>query len=107
MQKAWDGARQESSKADLELSFVETRASTSSNTLSYPLTVLEKFCTDIESGRTVLGVVVGGGSAARFVITAAASLNLPTLWIPFTHSDFLRQVRTQKYCLRLNLNSIN
>lgn len=92
LQKAWENARLESSKTELELSYVEARAPASADSLSYPLSLLNKFCTDIENGRTVLSLIIGGGSAARFLVTAAASLNMPTLWIPNTHKDFLRQV---------------
>lgn len=82
----------EASQSEVEVSYVEARMSPISDSLSYPLSLINKFCTDIENGKTVLSLVIGGGPAARFLITAAASLNLPALWLPMTHRDFLRQV---------------
>jgi len=90
--KAWEEARLESSYADMDVSYIETRMISMTDSLLYPLSVLNKFCTDIEGGKTVLSLIIGGGSAARFLVTAAAALNLPALWLPFTHRDFLRQV---------------
>ncbi|XP_043258883.1 uncharacterized protein LOC122401043 isoform X2 [Colletes gigas] len=89
IQKAWEKARLESSHADMNVSYIE--APPKIDSLSYPLSLLNKFCTEIKSGKTVLSLIIGGGSAARFLVTAAAALNLPALWLPFTHEDFLRQ----------------
>lgn len=93
VQKAWEEARLESFHADMDVSYIEARMTPMTDSLSYPLSLLNKFCTDIEGGKTVLSLIIGGGSAARFLVTAAAALNLPALWLPFTHRDFLRQVR--------------
>lgn len=90
VQKAWEKARLESSHADTNVSFIEAPLKTDS--LSYPLSLLNKFCNEIKGGKTVLSVIIGGGSAAKFLVTAAASLKIPALWLPFTHEDFLRQV---------------
>lgn len=90
VQKAWEKARLESSHADMNVSFIEAPPKTDS--LSYPLSLLNKFCNEIKGGRTALSIIIGGGSAAKFLVTAAASLNIPALWLPFTHEDFLRQV---------------
>lgn len=93
VQKVWEQARLESFHADMDVSYIETRMTpVTTNSLLYPLSMLNKFCTDIEGGKTVLSLIIGGGSAARFLVTAAAALNLPALWLPFTHRDFLRQV---------------
>ncbi|GAB1859040.1 Glutamate [NMDA] receptor subunit 3A [Camponotus japonicus] len=91
VQKAWEEARLESFHADMDVSYIEARMAPMTDSLSYPLSLLNKFCTDIEGGKTVLSLIIGGGSAARFLVTAAAALNLPALWLPFTHRDFLRQ----------------
>ncbi|XP_071580673.1 uncharacterized protein [Temnothorax nylanderi] len=92
VQKVWEQARLESFHADMDVSYIETRTTpVTTNSLLYPLSMLNKFCTDIEGGKTVLSLIIGGGSAARFLVTAAAALNLPALWLPFTHRDFLRQ----------------
>lgn len=90
VQKAWEKARLESSHADMNVSFIEAPPKTDS--LSHPLSLLNKFCNDVKGGKTVLSLIIGGGSAAKFLVTAAASLNIPVLWLPFTHEDFLRQV---------------
>jgi len=92
VQRAWEEARLESFHADMDVSYIEARMTPITDSLSYPLSLLNKFCTDIEGGKTVLSLIIGGGSAARFLVTAAAALNLPALWLPFTHRDFLRQV---------------
>ncbi|XP_076684460.1 uncharacterized protein LOC143377266 isoform X2 [Andrena cerasifolii] len=89
IQKAWDKARLESSHADMNVSYIE--ALPKADSLTYPLSLLNKFCTEIKAGKTVLSLIIGGGSAARFLVTAAAALNLPALWLPFTHEDYLRQ----------------
>ncbi|KAH0947477.1 hypothetical protein HN011_012204 [Eciton burchellii] len=91
VQRAWEEARLESFHADMDVSYIEARMTPMTDSLSYPLSLLNKFCTDIEGGKTVLSLIIGGGSAARFLVTAAAALNLPALWLPFTHRDFLRQ----------------
>ncbi|XP_011866349.1 PREDICTED: uncharacterized protein LOC105561191 [Vollenhovia emeryi] len=92
VQKVWEQARLESFHADMDVSYIETRMTPMmTNSLLYPLSMLNKFCTDIKGGKTVLSLIIGGGSAARFLVTAAAALNLPALWLPFTHRDFLRQ----------------
>lgn len=90
IQKAWDKARLESTHADMNVSYIE--ALPKAELLTYPLSLLNKFCTEIKAGKTVLSLIIGGGSAARFLITAAAALNLPALWLPFRHEDYLRQV---------------
>ncbi|XP_015601483.1 uncharacterized protein LOC107270719 isoform X2 [Cephus cinctus] len=105
IQRAWEEARLESSQGDVEISYVEARMTLMTDSLSYPLSLLNKFCTDIESGKTVLTLVVGGSSAARFLITAAASVNIPTLWLPFTHRDFLRQGKSGRFEIRLGSGS--
>lgn len=92
VQKAWEEARLESPQAELDVSYVEARVTPVTDSLSYSLLLLNKFCVDVEKGKTILNIVVGGGPPARFLVTAANSLNLPTLWLPFTHKDFLRQV---------------
>lgn len=93
VQKAWEEARLESPQAELDVSYVEARVTPVTDSLSYSLLLLNKFCVDVERGKTILNIVVGGGPPARFLVTAANSLNLPTIWLPFTHKDFLRQVR--------------
>ena len=98
VQRAWEEVRMEASQSDIEVSYVEAR-SPMSEALMYPLSLINTFCNDIENGKTVLSLVIGGGSAARFLITAAASLNLPALWLPMTHRDFLRQVSYWIACL--------
>lgn len=90
--KAWEDARHESSQGIMEVSYVETTTPTSTDSLSYPLMLLDKFCNAIEGERTILSLVIGGGPAARCLIAAATSLNIPTLWLPASHRDFLRQV---------------
>lgn len=92
VQRAWEAARIESSQSELEVSYLEGRMTPMTDSLSYPLALVNKFCTDIENGKTVLSIVIGGGSASRFLMTAADSVNLPALWLPMTHRDFLRQV---------------
>lgn len=94
VQKAWEEARLESPQAELDVSYVEARVTPVTDSLSYSLLLLNRFCADVEKGKTILNIVVGGGPPARFLVTAANSLNLPTLWLPFTHKDFLRQVYT-------------
>ncbi|KZC09190.1 Glutamate [NMDA] receptor subunit 3A, partial [Dufourea novaeangliae] len=89
IQTSWDDARLKSSHADMNVSYIEAPPATDAH--SYPLSLLNKFCTEIKGGKTVLSLIIGGGSAARFLMTAAAALNLPALWLPFTHEDFLRQ----------------
>lgn len=93
VQKAWEDARLESTQGKMEVSYVDTMIPATTDSLSYPLMLLDKFCTAVEGGRTILSLVIGGGPAARFLITAATSLNIPTLWLPSSHKDFLRQVR--------------
>ncbi|XP_047343769.1 uncharacterized protein LOC124946711 isoform X1 [Vespa velutina] len=91
-QRSWEEARLESSsQTDMEVSYIEARITPLTDSLSYSLSLLNKFCTDIEGGKTVLSLIIGGGSAARFLVTAATALNLPALWLPFAHRDFLRQ----------------
>ena len=92
IQAAWEKTRSDASLADVEISYVEARETPVTDSLSYPLSLLNKFCMDIENGKTILSIVVGGGPAARFLITAASSLNLPTLWLPYTYRDFIQQV---------------
>nr|XP_012150507.1 PREDICTED: uncharacterized protein LOC100880472 isoform X3 [Megachile rotundata]XP_012150509.1 PREDICTED: uncharacterized protein LOC100880472 isoform X4 [Megachile rotundata] len=99
VQKAWEKARLESSHADMSVFYVE--APPKKDLLPNPLSLLNKFCNEIEGGKTVLNLVIGGGSAARFLVTAAASLNIPTLWLPFTHEDFLRQGDLGQYESRI------
>ncbi|XP_050596936.1 uncharacterized protein LOC126925434 isoform X3 [Bombus affinis] len=99
VQKAWEKARLESSHADMNVSFIEAPVKTDS--LSYPLSLLSKFCNEIKAGKTVLSLIIGGGSAAKFLVTAAASLNIPALWLPFTHEDFLRQGNIGQYESRI------
>ncbi|XP_076758072.1 uncharacterized protein LOC143427655 isoform X1 [Xylocopa sonorina] len=99
VQKAWEKARLESSHADMNVSFIEAPPKTDS--LSYPLSLLNKFCNEIKGGKTVLSIIIGGGSAARFLVTAAASLHIPALWLPFTHEDFLRQGNLGKFESRI------
>lgn len=93
VQRAWESVRIESSQNEFELSYIEGRMTTISDTSSYPLALINKFCNEIESGKTILSLVIGGGSAARFIMTASNSINLPSLWLPMTHRDFLRQVK--------------
>ncbi|XP_012258107.2 uncharacterized protein LOC105687222 isoform X2 [Athalia rosae] len=101
IQKAWDEARLDSSQGKMEVSYVEVMLPTSTDSLSYSLTLLDKFCTAIEGGRTILSLVIGGGPSARFLMKAATSLNIPTLWLPSSHRDFLRQGRNEKFESRL------
>ncbi|XP_034185345.2 uncharacterized protein LOC117606677 isoform X1 [Osmia lignaria lignaria] len=99
VQKAWEKARLESSHADMNVSYIEAPPKT--DLLPNPLSLLNKFCGEIKGGKTVLSLIIGGGSAARFLVTAAASLNIPALWLPFTHEDFLRQGNLGKYESRI------
>lgn len=92
VQQAWEQARLESIYSELEMSYIEGRMTSITDPQSYPLALINKFCTVIENSKVILSFVIGGGSAARFLITAAASLNIPSLWLPMTHRDFLRQV---------------
>ncbi|XP_025162412.1 uncharacterized protein LOC105189093 [Harpegnathos saltator] len=105
VQRAWEEARLESFHADMDVSYIEARMTPMTDSLSYPLTLLNKFCTDIEGGKTVLSLIIGGGSAARFLVTAAAALNLPALWLPFTHKDFLRQGNLGRFENRIGSSS--
>ncbi|XP_014481559.1 PREDICTED: uncharacterized protein LOC106747979 [Dinoponera quadriceps] len=105
VQRAWEQARLESFHADMEVSYIEARMTPMTDSLSYPLSLLNKFCTDIEGGKTVLSLIIGGGSAARFLVTAAAALNLPALWLPFTHRDFLRQGNLGRFENRIGSSS--
>lgn len=105
VQRAWEEARLESSQNELEVSYVEGRMTQMSDSLSYPLAFINKFCTDIENGKTIFSLIIGGGSAARFLVTASAALNLPSLWLPMTHRDFLRQGKPGRYETRLGSGS--
>ncbi|XP_043285418.1 uncharacterized protein [Venturia canescens] len=105
VQRAWEEVRMEASQSEIEVSYVEARMTPMTDSLSYPLSLITKFCSDIEHGKTVLSLVIGGGSAARFLITAAASLNLPSLWLPMTHRDFLRQGKSGRFETRLGSSS--
>ncbi|XP_046424258.1 uncharacterized protein LOC124181596 isoform X1 [Neodiprion fabricii] len=101
IQKIWEDARLESTQGKMEVSYVEATAPTTTDSLSYPLALLDKFCTAVEGGRTILSIVIGGGPAARFLITTATFLNVPTLWLPSSHRDFLRQGKKEKFESRL------
>ena len=94
VQRAWEEAAQELAHTDVELAYVESRppAQLLLEAASHPTALLNRFCTEIKAGRTVLSLVIGGGSAARFLITAAGSMRMPTLWLPLSHRDFIRQV---------------
>ncbi|XP_063988018.1 uncharacterized protein LOC135168078 isoform X2 [Diachasmimorpha longicaudata] len=105
VQRAWEAARIESSQSELEVSYIEGRMTPMTDSMSYPLALVNKFCTDIENGKTVLSIVIGGGSASRFLITAADSINLPALWLPMTHRDFLRQGKRGTYETRVGTSS--
>nr|XP_031846481.1 uncharacterized protein LOC116433018 isoform X1 [Nomia melanderi] len=99
VQKAWEKAKLQSSHADINLFYIEAPPKT--DALSYPLSLLNKFCTEIKSGKTALSLIIGGEAAARFLVTAAAALNLPTLWLPLTHEDFLQQGNRAPYESRI------
>ncbi|XP_051161852.1 uncharacterized protein LOC127281913 isoform X2 [Leptopilina boulardi] len=101
IQSAWEKTRADASLEDIELSYVEARETPVTDSLSYPLSLLNKFCLDIENGKTILSIVIGGGPAARFLVSAASSLNLPTLWLPFTYRDFLQQGQKARFESRL------
>ncbi|KAG7212509.1 hypothetical protein KM043_012819 [Ampulex compressa] len=105
VQRAWEEARLQSPQADMDVSYIEARMTPMTDSLSYPLSLLNKFCTDIEGGKTVLSLIIGGGSAARFLVTAAAALNLPALWLPFMHRDFLRQGNLGRFETRIGSSS--
>ncbi|XP_011310034.1 uncharacterized protein [Fopius arisanus] len=105
VQRAWEAARIESSQSELEVSYIEGRMTPMTDSMSYPLALVNKFCTDIENGKTVLSIVIGGGSASRFLITAADSINLPALWLPMTHRDFLRQGKRGTFETRVGTSS--
>nr|QHN69193.1 ionotropic receptor 12 [Sirex nitobei] len=105
IQKVWEEVKLESLQGEMEVSYVEARITPMTDSLSYPLSLLNKFCMDIENGKTILSLVIGGGSAARFLITATTSLNLPVLWLPFAHQDFLRQKKSGRYESRLGSSS--
>ncbi|KAK0176029.1 hypothetical protein PV328_000208 [Microctonus aethiopoides] len=105
VQRAWEQARLESAQSELEVSYVEGRMTPMTDSLSYPLALINKFCTDVENGKTILSLVIGGGPAARFLMTATASMNLPSLWLPMTHRDFLRQGKRGRYEARLGSGS--
>lgn len=92
IQTAWEKTRADASLTDIELTYVEARETPVTDSLSYPLSLLNQFCEDIENGKTILNIVIGGGPAARFLVSAASSINIPTLWLPFTYRDFLQQV---------------
>lgn len=62
IQKVWEKARLESSHADMNVSYIE--APPKSDSLSYPLTLLNKFCTEIKGEKTVLSLIIGGGSSS-------------------------------------------
>ncbi|XP_078043085.1 uncharacterized protein LOC144473254 isoform X1 [Augochlora pura] len=99
IQKAWENAKLQLSHVEMNLSYMEDSPKTESPT--YPLSFLNKFCTDIKGDKTVLSIIIGGGSAARFLVTAAAALNLPTLWMPFNHEDYLQQGNLAPYESRI------
>ncbi|XP_074109822.1 uncharacterized protein LOC141534389 isoform X1 [Cotesia typhae] len=105
VQQAWEQARLESIHNDLELSYIEGRMTSLSDSQSNPLALINKFCTAIEDGRIILNLVIGGGAAARFLMTAGASLNIPSLWLPLTHRDFLRQGKLGRFETRLGSGS--
>ncbi|XP_066598588.1 uncharacterized protein [Prorops nasuta] len=105
VQKAWEQARLESPHAEMDVSYVEARVTPLTHSLAYPFSLLNKFCTDIETGKTLLSLVIGGGSAARFLVTATAALDLPALWLPFTHRDFIRQANLGQFESRVGASS--
>ncbi|XP_034946070.1 uncharacterized protein [Chelonus insularis] len=105
VQQAWEQARLESSQNELEVSYIEGRMVPMTDSRSYPLALVNKYCGEIERGKTILSLVIGGGSAARFLMTASASFNLPSLWLPMTHRDFLRQGRPGRFETRLGSGS--
>ncbi|XP_057341527.1 uncharacterized protein LOC130678393 [Microplitis mediator] len=105
VQQAWEQARLESIYSELEMSYIEGRMTSITDPQSYPLALINKFCTVIENSKVILSLVIGGGSAARFLITAAASLNIPSLWLPMTHRDFLRQGKRGRFETRLGSGS--
>ncbi|XP_011499765.1 PREDICTED: uncharacterized protein LOC105363713 [Ceratosolen solmsi marchali] len=89
VQRAWEEAMHELAHADVELAYVEQQPETA----SHPTALLGRFCAEIKAGRTALSLVIGAGPAARFLVTAASSMRLPTLWLPFSHRDFIKQGR--------------
>lgn len=60
IQKSWAKARLEMSHADINVSYVEAQGKT--ETQVYPLSLLNRFCTEIKGGKTILGLIIGGGS---------------------------------------------
>ncbi|XP_043483125.1 uncharacterized protein LOC122511745 isoform X3 [Leptopilina heterotoma] len=101
IQTAWEKTRADASLTDIELTYVEARETPVTDSLSYPLSLLNQFCEDIENGKTILNIVIGGGPAARFLVSAASSINIPTLWLPFTYRDFLQQGQRARFESRL------
>ncbi|XP_023248542.1 uncharacterized protein LOC106638190 [Copidosoma floridanum] len=111
-QRAWELAVPELAHTDVELAYVEARALPTNPTQpgetrpkAHPTALLDRFCADIKQGKTILTIVLGGGSAARFLMTAAASLQLPTMWIPLSHRDFIRLGRPSEYESRVGTSS--
>jgi hypothetical protein len=95
VQRAWEEAMHELAHADVEIAFVEQLPEAT----THPTALLGRFCAEIKAGRTALSLVIGGGAAARFLVTAANSMRLPTLWLPFSHRDFIKQVRAPLFTL--------
>uniref|UniRef100_A0ABD2WC95 Uncharacterized protein n=1 Tax=Trichogramma kaykai TaxID=54128 RepID=A0ABD2WC95_9HYME len=95
VQRAWEEAVEELAHSDVELAFVEARAfvppQLKPEDTSYPTALLQKWCAELKLGRTLVSFVIGGGPAGRFLITASAGMRLPTVWMPLTHKDFIKQ----------------
>ena len=97
VKQAWEEAVQELAHTNVEIVFIEAKAlvppQLTVESASHPMALIDRWCAEMRMGKTVLNFVIGGGPAARFLITASAGLKLPTLWMPLTNRDFYKQVR--------------
>ncbi|KAJ8688111.1 hypothetical protein QAD02_023906 [Eretmocerus hayati] len=107
LQRAWEDAIQELTHTDVELAWVEQRpeAEGAKKLGQHPTALVEKFCEEAKVGRTALVVLVGGGAAMRFLITATTAARLPTLWMPYSNRDFVRQGRPSEFESRVGSGS--
>ncbi|KAL7291178.1 hypothetical protein TKK_0015093 [Trichogramma kaykai] len=110
VQRAWEEAVEELAHSDVELAFVEARAfvppQLKPEDTSYPTALLQKWCAELKLGRTLVSFVIGGGPAGRFLITASAGMRLPTVWMPLTHKDFIKQGQASIYESRIGTTSV-
>ncbi|XP_016836888.1 uncharacterized protein LOC100123912 isoform X4 [Nasonia vitripennis] len=109
VQRAWEEAVQELAHTEVELAYVDARAllppQLSPESSSHPTALLNRFCGEIKLGKTALVVIVGGGAAARFLVTASSAMRLPALWMPISHRDFIRQGRATEFESRVGVSS--